>query len=363
MRKYWRGMVAAGALIALGATGPAVAQPPVKLRIMGMPLSTGNILKNQEQPFFEKLGENVGFPIDADYKPLDSTGIKEFEQLRIMRQGLFDIIALRLGQVSRDEPTILGLDLVGLSPDYETGRKVVDAYVGAGRCAAAEAVQCEAARRVAVRPADHLLQAGDQGLRESEGPEGPHSRRRDGEVHREGRRHAGDDGVRRSGQGLSLGTIDCAVTGPSSANSAGWPETATHVYPLGLQLAVQGYAINLATWNKLTPDQQKKLETGIKKLSDDIWVYSKTLWDDAMNCNAGKDPCDHRQEVQARHCPGRSCGPRDREVRGARDLLSGVVGGLRQGQSGLFGRLEEVGRPARRHEVTRPPGGRRHEEA
>jgi TRAP-type mannitol/chloroaromatic compound transport system substrate-binding protein len=92
-------------------------------------------------------------------------------------------------------------------------------------------------------------------------------------------------------QGLSLGTIDCAVTGPSSANSAGWPETATHVYPLGLQLAVQGYAINLATWNKLTPDQQTKLETGIKKLSDDIWAYSKMLWDDAMNCNAGKDPC------------------------------------------------------------------------
>src|SRR4051812_5478244 len=118
MLKSWRGMIAAGVLVAV-ATIPAAAQAPVKLRIMGMPLSTGNILKNREQPFFEKLSENIGFPIDADYKPLDSTGIKEFEQLRIMRQGLFDIIALRLGQVSRDEPTILGLDLVGLSPDYE----------------------------------------------------------------------------------------------------------------------------------------------------------------------------------------------------------------------------------------------------
>src|SRR5205085_12252454 len=102
------GVLAACALLA--ATASTSAQNPVKLRIMGMPLSTGNILKNREQPYFEKLGENVGFPIDADYKPLDSTGIKEFEQLRIMRQGLFDIIALRLGQVSRDEPTILGLD-------------------------------------------------------------------------------------------------------------------------------------------------------------------------------------------------------------------------------------------------------------
>src|SRR5688572_20314679 len=113
MRVLCQAAVLGGALMALGQVVPAAAQEPVKLRIMGMPLATGNILKNREQPFFEKMSENVGFPVDADYKPLDSTGIKEFEQLRIMRQGLFDIIALRLGQVSRDEPTILGLDLVG----------------------------------------------------------------------------------------------------------------------------------------------------------------------------------------------------------------------------------------------------------
>jgi hypothetical protein len=65
----------------------------------------------------------------------------------------------------------------------------------------------------------------------------------------------------------------------------------THVYPLGLQVAVQGYAISLPAWNKLTPEQQTKLKAGIAKLTDDIWDYSKTLWDDAMNCNAGKDPC------------------------------------------------------------------------
>jgi TRAP-type transport system periplasmic protein len=92
-------------------------------------------------------------------------------------------------------------------------------------------------------------------------------------------------------QGLSLGTIDCAVTGPSSANSAGWPESATHVYPLALQVAVQGYAITLTAWNKLTPDQQGKLKTGIEKLTEDIWAYSKELWDDGMRCNAGQDPC------------------------------------------------------------------------
>ncbi|MFK7889822.1 MAG: hypothetical protein AB8B63_03320 [Granulosicoccus sp.] len=46
---------------------------------------------------------------------MDVTGIKDTEQLRILKDGLFDIVSLRLRQVSRDEPTILGLDLVGLN--------------------------------------------------------------------------------------------------------------------------------------------------------------------------------------------------------------------------------------------------------
>ncbi len=63
-----------------------------------MPLATGNIQKNREQPFFENLSARVGFPVEADYKVLDATGIKEFEQLRVARSGLFDIIGLRLAQ-------------------------------------------------------------------------------------------------------------------------------------------------------------------------------------------------------------------------------------------------------------------------
>ncbi len=290
MLKFYGGMIAACALLALGGTS-ASAQEPVKLRIMGMPLSTGNILKNKEQPYFEKLGENIGFPIDADYKPLDSTGIKEFEQLRIMRQGLFDIIALRLGQVSRDEPTILGLDLVGLSPDYEVGRRVVDAYIDQVDARLQKQFN---AKLLAVWPFGPQILFCKPAIKGFADLKGLKVRILDGVMAKFIEKVGGTPVTMAFGevsQGLSLGTIDCAVTGPSSANSAGWPEVATHVYPLGLQMAVQGYAIHLTAWNKLTPEQKTKLQAGIKKLSDDIWVYSRELWDDAMNCNAGKDPC------------------------------------------------------------------------
>src|SRR5437899_2995984 len=107
---------------------PAHAQDKLKLKIIGQPLATGPIQKNKEQPFFENFAAKTGLPIDADYKPMDTLGIKDTEQLRVMKSGLFDIVSLRVSQNSRDEPTILGLDLVGASPDYATGRKVAKAY-------------------------------------------------------------------------------------------------------------------------------------------------------------------------------------------------------------------------------------------
>lgn len=92
-------------------------------------------------------------------------------------------------------------------------------------------------------------------------------------------------------QSLSLGVVDCAITGPSSANSAGWPEVTTHQLPLGFQMALNGYAISLKAWNSLKPDQQAKLKTAFDGLTSDIWKYSEELFQDALNCNEGKDPC------------------------------------------------------------------------
>jgi len=92
-------------------------------------------------------------------------------------------------------------------------------------------------------------------------------------------------------QSLSLGVVDCAVTGPSSANSAGWPEVTTHYLPIGMQIALNGYGITLDAWRKLKPDQQQKLQATFDAFIDDVWKYSEELFVDASNCNIGKDPC------------------------------------------------------------------------
>ena len=77
---------AAAALLLHGAQ----AQEPLHFKAIGQPLATGLIQKNKEQPFFETLAQKTGLPVDVDYKPLDSTGVKEFEQLRVARTGIYE---------------------------------------------------------------------------------------------------------------------------------------------------------------------------------------------------------------------------------------------------------------------------------
>ena len=67
-------------------------------------------------------------------------------------------------------------------------------------------------------------------------------------------------------QALERGVTDCAITGPSSANSAGWPEVTTHFMPIGFQIALNAYAMNLTKWNALPADQKAKLTDGLQEV-------------------------------------------------------------------------------------------------
>jgi TRAP-type C4-dicarboxylate transport system substrate-binding protein len=282
----------AATMFALAAlTTTAWAQEKIKLKVIGQPLATGLIQKNKEQPFFESLAARTGLPIEVEYKPIDTIGIKDTEQLRVMKAGLFEMASLRMSQNSRDEPTILGLDLVGLNPDYKTGKAVADAYApildqrlqkqfGVKLLGVwpfgPQVVFCKPPitklgdlKGLKVRVYDQNLAKFVESLGGTPVPIAF------AEVH----------------QSLSLGVVDCAITGPSSANSAGWPEVTTHYLPIGMQIALNGYGITLSAWNKLKPDQQKKLQGAFDELLADIWKYSEELFLDASNCNIGKDPC------------------------------------------------------------------------
>ncbi|HET7731476.1 MAG TPA: TRAP transporter substrate-binding protein [Usitatibacter sp.] len=287
MNRIIAAALAAAAVLSFGAH----AQEKIKLKVIGQPLATGLIQKNKEQPFFETLAQKTGLPIEVEYKPIDTLGIKDTEQLRVMKAGLFEMASLRMSQNSRDEPTILGLDLVGLNPDYKTGRAVANAYSKV----LDERLQKQfGVKLLGVWPFGPQVFFCRKPIAKLADIKGLKVRTYDQNLAKFVESLGGTPvpiAFAETHQSLSLGVVDCAITGPSSANSAGWPEVSTHYLPIGVQIALNGYAVNLATWKKFTPEQQKKLQAAFDAQVEEIWKYSEELFVDASNCNVGKDPC------------------------------------------------------------------------
>lgn len=283
------GLVAATALAV--SAGSAAAQT-IELKALGQPVATGLIQKNVEQPFFENFAEKTGIDARVDYKPLDVTGIKDTEELRILKAGLFDIVSLRMSQVSRDAPTILGLDLVGLNPDYATGRKTVEAF----QDKVDEQLQKKFnTKLLGVWPFGPQVLFCEPEIGKLTDLQGKKVRVYDQNLANFVSSVGGTPvpiGFADVHQSLARGVVDCAITGPSSANSAGWPEVTGYMLPVAFQLALNGYGINLDTYNKLSEEDRAKLDDAFDKLVEEIWQYSEKLFDDAVRCNVGEDPCE-----------------------------------------------------------------------
>ncbi len=282
--------IAAAALLAAPLqTGAASAET---LRVMGQPVATGLIQKNIEQPFFENIKERTGLDIEVSYQPVDVTGIKDTEQLRILKSGLFSIVSLRLSQVSRDEPTILGLDLVGLNPDYPTGKQTVDLFAPVVDARLQERFNTKLLGVWPFGPQVLFCKPEISKLADLSGKKV--------RVYDQNLANfvslVGGTPVPLSfpdvQQSLARGVVDCAITGPSSANSAGWPEVTAYTLPIAFQLAMNGYGINLDVWNKMSPEDQAKLQAGFDSLIAEIWAYSEKIFEDAVRCNVGAEPCE-----------------------------------------------------------------------
>lgn len=262
------------------------------LKALGQPGATGEIQKNKEAPFFKNFAEKTGLDVNTSFQTLDQTGVKGAEELRILKNGLFDIISLRLQQVSRDAPVIMGLDLVGLNTDFENGRETMAEF---GPVVDKQLQEVFNTKVLGYWPfGPQVLFCKDE-ITDLAGLKGVKIRTDDQTLSKFIESVGAipvQMGLPEVYQALARGVVDCAITGPSSANASDWPEVTTHILPLSFRFAIQGYGINLDTWNSFSPEEQQKIQTAFDDLIDEIWVYSEELYDDAMNCNVGKTPCE-----------------------------------------------------------------------
>ncbi|MDP3339210.1 TRAP transporter substrate-binding protein [Frigidibacter sp.] len=272
--------------------GSAAFAETVTLRVLGQPSGSGLIAQQKEQPFFEALAEKTGLDIKVEYLPIDVAGIPDTDALRILKSGLFDIISIRGPQVSRDEPSVLGLDLVGLNTSYEAGKAHVEAFLPYVDQRLQKQFNAKLYGMWPAGPQVIFCKPEIAGLSDLKGLK-----------IRVGDQSAANFVANLGATGISMpfgevqqslarGVVDCAITGPASANTGGWPEATTTVLPVALQLAMNGYAINLKSLEKFSPEDQVKLEAAIDELTAEIWTFSEELYSDAMRCNTGQQPCE-----------------------------------------------------------------------
>lgn len=264
----------------------------INLRVVGQPSMTGPIQKNLEQPFFQSLQEKTGLPIKVDYRTVDKLGFKDSYQIAMLKSGMFDMVSLRFLQNGQEEPSIIGVDLPGLNPDFQTARKIGEAY--------GPVINENLQKRFGVKllglwtfgpqvifcnkPIHRLSDLKDRKVRVG-------SSTYDALIKSQGGIPVVIPFDQVAGA-LSSNMTDCAITSQTSAYSAKWPLYLTHVYPIATQMGTNGIAIRLDTWNRFSEIQKQQLQSAVNAYIDEAWIYSERLNNQAADCLQGKGTCD-----------------------------------------------------------------------
>lgn len=264
----------------------------INLRVVGQQSMTGPLQKNLEQPFFESLKEKTGLPIKVDYRTVDQLGYKDNYQLAMLKSGMFDVVSLRFLQNGQEEPSLTGIDLPGLIPDYQMARKVAKAY---GPIIDENLQQRFGAKLLGLWTFGPQVIFCNQPIQRLSDLKGRKVRVGSSIYDELIKSQGGIPVVIAFDQveaALSVKMADCAITSQTSAYSAKWPAHLTHIYPIATQMGINGIAISLDKWNRFSESQKYQLQSAVSAYIDQTWIYSEQLNNQSSDCLQGKDTCD-----------------------------------------------------------------------
>ena len=127
---YVRNLAAGAAFLALSLTGSSIAvgQEAQTFKVVGT-WSNISAWQNYERPFWtEWLPEASGGKLKGNPVSITEAGLKGYEVVRLLKLGVFDFAHGLIGYVSEGNGLIEGGDLAGMAQDFDTLRKILDAY-------------------------------------------------------------------------------------------------------------------------------------------------------------------------------------------------------------------------------------------
>ena len=106
----------------------AAADAPVVLNAVGTWSSLTNFQKHEEPFFNTRLNAASGGEIVGKIQSQSGLGLKGFEIMRLVKNGVFDFAFGLPGYVAAENAVFEGADLSSLTQDINTQRKVSEAY-------------------------------------------------------------------------------------------------------------------------------------------------------------------------------------------------------------------------------------------
>lgn len=234
----------------------------------------------------DELQSKSGGKIKVKLASYPEMNVNGPEVLRLVRSGQIDIAAVALATASGDVPLLDGFDLPGLNNSIPQARKVADALAPfadeklrrlgiklvATYSLTPQMLFCNrpvaglnSLKGLKVRVAGPALGA----LVESFG--GQPVSLAFGEVY----------------TALERKTVDCAITGVGSGNSAKWTEVASTLHTRMISGATAGYLVNLSWWTKLDPSVRTLVNDALMKVQEAQWKLAEEATQDGIDCNVG----------------------------------------------------------------------------
>ena len=282
---------ALAATLTLASGAPLARAADVNMRVLGW---YGNQKQSTdiERPFWKDLTAATNGTFSANFRTVDEIGLKGFESLRTLQSGAFDVVSFQISFVGGEAPVLMGVDLPGLSLNFDDQRKIADAYRGVMD---ANLGAKFGGKLLAVWPFPfQILYCKPQmtSLADLKGQKV----RVAGNLSSELVKQLGGAAVSLAGpevyQALMQGVVDCAVTGSQYGNSNGWAEVTRSLSPA--PIGGTGVVLHVASkkfWDKLTPAQQATLSAQMKVLEDKLWAMADESHADGIRCNTGAQPC------------------------------------------------------------------------
>lgn len=270
--------------------GASAMAAPKKLRVVGS-WSSLSLYKEYEKPFWKEAFGKEFTDTKVRLSSLGQVKLKGAAVYRQLSKGVFDVVSTVGGYVVSDSQTIAGLDFPAMANDIETARKIVEAYKPTLDSALKKDFN---SKLIAVVPYPSQVLFCKEKIESLSDLQGKKVRA-SGWTVAEFLDGVGATGITMSysevPQSLQRGVIDCAVTGGLSGYSSGWGEVSDYLYPLPIGgWAYVVTAMNIETWNKFSPQEQKQLVASVEKnIVTPAWKKTNYETSEGEKCLTGQE--------------------------------------------------------------------------